>query len=52
MANIDKQIFFRNNSGEIEYNEVCNSCPYNCKQSFKCTIVSCKFLKDKKKKRK
>ena len=45
-----KNIFYTNDNEEIEYNETCQECPYNCKQSFRSRIMSCKFLKEKSKK--
>lgn len=45
-----KNIFYTNDNEEIEYNKTCQECPYNCKQSFRSKIMSCKFLKEKSKK--
>ncbi|MFR3182156.1 MAG: hypothetical protein ACLTPN_00820 [Clostridia bacterium] len=49
--NIDKNIYFKKDNGEIEYNPLCSECPYNCKQSFRSTIVTCKYTKEQKKKK-
>ena len=45
-----KNIFYTNDNEEIEYNKICQECPYDCKQSFRSKIMSCKFLKEKNKK--
>ena len=36
--------------GDIEYNSECIKCPYDCKQSFRSTIMVCKRTKEFKKK--
>ena len=36
--------------GDIEYNSECIKCPYDCKQSFRSTIMVCKRTKELKKK--
>lgn len=48
----DINIFYKNNNGEISYNSECSSCSYKCKQSFRATIVTCKKIKENKKRRK
>ena len=45
-----KNIFYTNDNEEIEYNKICQECPYDCKQSFRSKIMSCKFLKERSKK--
>lgn len=45
-----KNLYYMNDDEEIEFNEMCQKCPYNCKQSFRSTIMTCKYLKDLKKK--
>ena len=39
------EYYKRNN--EEEYNEFCIDCPYECKQSYRSKIVSCKLIKKK-----
>lgn len=38
--------FYRKNDEE-EYNELCTDCPYDCKQSYRSEIISCKLIKKK-----
>lgn len=33
--------FMVNDAHEIQYNEVCEECRLNCKQSFRCDIIEC-----------
>lgn len=47
----DKNIYFKNKTGDIIYNELCIKCPNSCKQSFRTTIVSCALTKKNKKRR-
>lgn len=48
----DKNLYYKNTDGQIQYNSACEKCPYECKQSFRSTIVECRKLKeDRKKKR-
>lgn len=46
----DKNLYYKNQHGEIQYNSSCESCPYNCKQSFRSSIMVCKRTKELKKK--
>ena len=46
----DKNLYYKNNNGEIQYNPQCVECPYECKQSFRSTIVVCKATNEQKKK--
>lgn len=48
----DKHLYYKNKYGEIQYNSSCESCPYDCKQSFRSTIVDCKMFKELRKKKK
>ena len=38
--------YYKRNNKE-EYNELCIDCPYECKQSYRSKIVSCKLIKKK-----
>lgn len=38
--------FFKDKDGNIKYNENCQNCEYDCKQSYKVKIVSCKKTKE------
>lgn len=41
--------FFRNEEGEIQYNNKCLHCINDCKQSYKATIMQCPKYKDRQK---
>ena len=41
----NESVFFRNDSGEIQYNAVCSRCDKDCKQSFRAEILICPHLK-------
>ena len=43
--------FFMNNKGRIEYNCLCRSCIYSCKQSHKAVVFCRKFSRREPKKR-
>ena len=47
----DKNLYFKDDKGDIIYNDICIKCPYSCKQSFRSTIVSFKFTKEQKNKK-
>ena len=42
--------FYKNDNDEMQYNETCSKCKYKCKQSFRTEIMTCKHLKELKKK--
>lgn len=44
----DKQVFYKNEKEEIKYNPLCEKCPYECKQSFRAQIWSCRYTKEQK----
>lgn len=46
-----ENLYYKNNNGKIEYNKNCLNCPYECKQSFRSTIMICKKTKELKNKR-
>lgn len=48
----DPNKFFKDENGEIKYNETCLKCPKSCKQSFRIKVVSCPYLKELKNKKK
>lgn len=39
--------FFLDEDGKIRYNELCEQCANDCKQSFRTVIVNCHFFKKK-----
>ena len=39
--------FFLDTDGRRKYNDVCRRCVYDCKQSYRVTIVSCPVYKSK-----
>ena len=42
--------FMLNEAQEIQYNEMCQDCRQDCKQSFRCQVVECpKFRRSRKK---
>ena len=45
-----ENVFYKDDNGEVKYNSNCMECPYNCKQSFRSTIMVCKRTKELKKK--
>lgn len=45
---VAKDIYFRNKENKIQFNKLCETCPYKCKQSFRTQIVSCRRTKEKK----
>ena len=40
--------FYQDKNLENKYNELCVNCSYDCKQSFKSNIISCRLLKEQK----
>lgn len=40
--------FYQDRNLENKYNELCVNCSYDCKQSFKSNIISCRLLKEQK----
>lgn len=38
---INDQEFYLDGTGKIKYNPLCESCPYDCKQSFRSQLVAC-----------
>lgn len=46
-----KNDYYHDEKGEIKYNELCESCENNCKQSFRVVISWCPKLKKKNKKK-
>ena len=40
--------FYQDKNLENKYNELCVNCSYDCKQSFKSNIRSCRLLKEQK----
>lgn len=45
----DKNLYYKSKDGNIEYNPLCMKCSYKCKQSFRSQIVSCRLIKENKK---
>ena len=43
-----RNCFFMNKDNE-KYNELCEKCPYDCKQSFRAEVLTCKFIKEQEK---
>lgn len=39
--------YFKNDNGEIEYNEICLGCSHDCKQSFRAEILICPMLENR-----
>lgn len=39
--------YYKKDNDKEEYNELCIDCPYECKQSYRSKIVSCKLIKKK-----
>ena len=47
----DKNLYYKESrDSDLEYNELCKNCRYKCKQSFRTTIVTCKYTKENQKK--
>ncbi len=47
MSPHDVMSFFKDTSGNIKYNEKCNECKKECKQSFRAVVVHCPlFIKN------
>lgn len=42
-----EEVFFKNSSGETEYNPICCDCGRECKQSFRAEILSCPKLSNR-----
>lgn len=49
---VDKNKYFKDKKGNIKYNETCEACPYDCKQSWRASIYICKHTKELKEKEK
>lgn len=47
----DINIFFKNNKGEVCYNEKCEECSKKCKQSYRAQIIFCPTINQNNKKR-
>lgn len=43
----DKNAYYRNDKGYIEYNELCEACNETCKQSYRSVIMLCPKLEGK-----
>lgn len=43
----DKNAYYRNDKGYIEYNELCEACNETCKQSYRSVIMLCPKLTEK-----
>ena len=39
--------FFINDKGYIQYNQICNQCERECKQSFRAELIACPLYKKK-----
>lgn len=42
--------YYKDSEGETKYNSYCVNCLYKCKQSFRTEIMTCKHIKELKKK--
>ena len=47
----DPYSYYKDDYGNIKYNELCEQCENECKQSFRSKIMVCPKLKEKRKKR-
>lgn len=43
---IDKNKYYKDKKGKIKYNEICEACSYDCKQSWRASIFACKHTKE------
>lgn len=46
-----KNEYYQDEEGNDKFNDTCINCPYKCKQSFRTRLITCKYLKEKKKKK-
>lgn len=47
----DPYSYYKDDNGNIKYNELCEQCENKCKQSFRSKIMTCSKLKEKRKKK-
>ena len=47
----DPYSYYKDDNGNIKYNELCEQCDNECKQSFRSKIMACPKLKEKRKNR-